>query len=110
MAPKTPSKNRPKTHTIIVARRGNFVVRPGKLNVRRRDKVRWKAIGTNAHIFFPNEELFGRSTLRVDAKRRSESLLVRVDASDRIYPYSVYCDRCNAFALGGSDPELIVGP
>jgi hypothetical protein len=110
MAPKTSSKNRPKTHTIIISRRGLFVVRPGKLSVRRRDKVKWKAVGTNVHIFFPCEELFGRSTLRVDAKKRSESLLIQVDAAERIYPYSVYCDKCNTFAVGGSDPELIVGP
>jgi hypothetical protein len=121
MAPKTLSQKRPKTHTIIVAQRSNFVVRPGKLDVSPGDRVRWKVIGTSVHIFFPSDELFGRSTLRVDAEKRSETLPVRDDAPEKIYPYSVYCDRANAFAQGGSvialtrtrsrsaaDPELIV--
>ena len=50
---------------IIIAKRGNFVVRPGRLVVRRGDTVIWLALGANAHIFIPKKELFERRILDV---------------------------------------------
>jgi len=96
-------------HKVIIAQSGNFVVRPGKLNVRKHDTVSWKAIGTDAHIFFPTGQPFGCRTVDVAAGTESSAQVVG-DVAQMIYPYSVFCDTPNAFAQGGSDPELIVGP
>ena len=97
-------------HKVIIAQTGgSFVVRQGKLNVRAGDTVSWKAIGTDAHIFFPTGQPLGCKTLDVAAGTESQALTVR-DVAQMIYPYSVFCDTPNAFAQGGSDPELIVGP
>ena len=97
-------------HKVIIAQTGgSFVVRQGKLNVREGDTVSWKAIGTDAHIFFPTGKPFGCKTIDVDDGTESaEKAVGRVDQG--IYPYSVFCETPNAFAQGGSDPELIVGP
>lgn len=96
-------------HKVIIAQSGNFVVRPGKLNVRMDDTVSWKAIGTDAHIFFPAGQPFGCKTIDVPAGTESAPKTVG-SVEHKIYPYSVFCDTPNAFAQGGSDPELIVGP
>ena len=96
-------------HKVIIAQSGNFVVRPGKLNVRRDDTVSWKAIGTKARIFFPTGQPLGCQTIDVDPGTESPAFPVG-NAPQMIYPYSVFCDTPNAFAQGGSDPELIVGP
>jgi len=113
---------RPTEHRIIIAQRGNFVVRPGNLNVRRGDTVTWISIGTAARIFFPDKRLFGpdRRVLDVcheddsakaadDTPVVSESLRVLDNAPFKVYSYSIFCDTPNTFAQGGSDPELIVG-
>ena len=55
----------PKIHRIIIAKHGNFVVRPGRLVVRRGDTVVWLALGANAHIFIPKKELFAERVLDV---------------------------------------------
>ena len=96
-------------HKVIIAQSGSFVVRQGKLNVRMDDTVSWKAIGTDAHIFFPTGQPFGCKTIDVAAGTESPAQVVG-KAPHGIYPYSVFCDTPNAFAQGGSDPELIVGP
>ena len=96
-------------HKVIIAQAGgSFVVRQGKLNVRKDDEVIWKAIGTDAHIFFPTGKPFGCKTIDVAAGTQSPAQVVK-DVPEGIYPYSVFCDTPNAFAQGGSDPELIVG-
>ena len=122
----------PKIHLIIVAKHGSFVVRPGRLVVRRGDAVIWLALGANAQIFIPKRELFERRVLDVADTTRdklrgfpdyiSDSDLQKLLADGvvngfvvpdnvpyGIYPYSIFCDTPNAFAQGGSDPELIVG-
>jgi hypothetical protein len=123
----------PKIHRIIIAQHGNFVVRPGRLVVRRGDTVVWLALGAKAHIFIPKKELFEGRVIDVpDAtdKLRDSSIPSNISDSDLqklrdygvvngfvvpndvpygVYPYSIFCDTPNAFAQGGSDPELIVG-
>jgi hypothetical protein len=114
----------PTDHRIIIAQRGNFVVRPGRLNVRRGDTVTWITIGTAARIFFPDKRLFGPDRRVLDVCREdesareatpddppvvSQSLKVLDDAPFKVYSYSIFCDTSNTFAQGGSDPELIVG-
>ena len=123
----------PTIHRIIIAQHGNFVVRPGRVVVRRGDTVVWLALGGKAHIFIPKKELFEGRVLDVpDAtdKLRDGSVPNNISDSDLqklrdygvvngfvvpdkvpygIYPYSIFCETPNAFAQGGSDPELIVG-
>ena len=121
----------PRMHRIIIAKHGSFVVRPGRLVVRRGDTVVWLALGANAHIFIPKKELFERRVLDVAdttdklrglpdyiSDRDLEKLLadgvvngfvVPGNVPYGVYPYSIFCDTPNAFAQGGSDPELIVG-
>ncbi len=117
---------------IIVARRGIFAIRPGRLVVRRGDAVIWLALGSNAQVFIPNRQLFPERILHVAdmEEENNEDLILPEDALDSelqtlfqrvngfvipdsvpygIYPYSIFCDTPNAFAEGGSDPELIVG-
>ena len=116
MEPTPQESCAPKTHRIIIAQKGNFVVRPGKLNVRRGDTVIWMAIGAKVSIFFPagifrpNEWLLGGRVVDVSNGGESPALVIRDDVEYNIYPYSAFCDKSNSFAQGGSDPELIVGP
>jgi hypothetical protein len=99
-------------YRIIISQRGKFVVRPGRLHVRRNDTIVWKAIGTDAHVLVPDPSLFG-GVQAINLAAGTESNPIEVSANacvDTIYPYSVFCDATGEFAQGDSDPELIVGP
>ena len=98
-------------HRIIISQRGKFVVRPGRLHVRRNDTIVWKAIGTDAHVLVPDQSLFGVQAINLTDGTASDPIAVSSDACvDKVYPYSVFCDATGEFAQGDSDPELIVGP
>jgi hypothetical protein len=98
------------THRIIIPKRGKFVVRPGRLHVKRNDTIVWKAIGTKAHVFVPDQSLFGVQAINLDDGIESEITVSSTACVDTVYPYSVFCDATGEFAQGDSDPELIVGP
>ena len=100
-------------YRIIISQRGKFVVRPGRLPVRRKDTIVWKAIGTSAHVLIPDSSLLvgGVQAINLAAGIDSKPVTVSTNADvDKVYPYSVFCDATGEFAQGDSDPELIVGP
>ncbi len=98
-------------HTLEIIPRGSCsadksVVVPGCHEVDISDSVTWEARDTDAILFFPDECLFGRHVLEINADER-QTLKVREQTSGR-YPYAIYCAKSGEFAEGGSHPVLIV--
>jgi plastocyanin len=92
---------------ILIAKSGKFKVTPGHFHVDPGDTIRWRALGTRAHIFFPKAGLFECRTVDLEPGEHRD-LVLNPKAEAGIYPYSVFCDEPNEFAEGGSDPELII--
>jgi hypothetical protein len=100
-------------YRIIISQRGKFVVRPGRLHIRKNDTIVWKAIGTDAHVLIPDQSLFvgGVQAINLTAGQDSSPFEVSPNACiDKVYAYAAFCDSTGEFAQGDSDPELIVGP
>jgi hypothetical protein len=102
---RKPTKTRPKKR----------VVRPGRLRVRRGDRVNFRATGTALTIWIPNsKELFGiGKRLVFDVKKGARSKSFKVAQTAKVgkeYPYAVYCKSDNEFAEARSVPIMIIDP
>lgn len=89
---------------------GVCVVDPETIPVRHSQNVRFRAIGTNAHIFNPNRDLSPVNHLVIP---RGETRLFPVSPSAKPgsqYPYIVYCEACglNCPGPGPDTPKMIV--
>ncbi len=98
---------------IVIDGHGCKVVPPSQ-PAHRGDSVTFKAGGTAAKLWFPDSELFpqlgpsGRLDLAMDEER---SLTVGLQAViGKRYHYGAFCVDGGAFAIGHSDPEIIIFP
>ena len=102
---RKPTKTRPKKR----------VVRPGRLRVRRGDRVSFRATDTSLTIWIPNcKELFGiGKRLVFDVKKGAGSKSFKVAQTAKVgkeYPYAIYCTGDNEFAEARSAPIIIIDP
>lgn len=110
-----------KPHMIQIRKRDHiqsgkpeFVASPGKMHVKKSEKIMFQAQGTNAVIFIPNANKFldtNESTLVIDASsgRQTHSFTLSDNPSSGAeFPYAIYCDGDNDFAEGGSTPRIII--
>lgn len=93
--------------TKQIVRQGNVCrVVPGHVSIKQQlDSVCWHATNTNATIWFPTGQPFGWTTRTVKRGARVTSGLARKEGT---FPYAVYCDSGKLYAVGNSDPEIIV--
>ena len=77
-------------------------------------EVTWITKETPVTVWFPDEKLFGKQQIHIDA-RSKRTLPVAGSAKPRDYPYVVYCEAWEgsvgsekAFAEGHSHPIIIV--
>ena len=79
---------------------------PGHVSIKqKRDSVHWRAVNVDAAIWFPTGEPFGWRTKTVKQGETVNSGKASVSGN---FPYAVYCAASAEFAVGGSDPEIIV--
>jgi hypothetical protein len=83
----------------------------------RGDSVRWvNNTGGDIIVFFPHAKVLGRSKGHFHHKvGKNESYTHEGKAARRTrgskpekYSYSIYCSATQRFAVGGSDPEMII--
>jgi len=85
-------------------------VTPGHLVVEPGDAITFMPVNTDVTLLFPlfdQEAYLPTEGIRVKA---AGQLSIPLDPvmPDGVYPYAVYCHANNSFAIGGSDPVIIV--
>lgn len=78
-----------------------------KVKARKRDKITWKAEGTEVFFQFMDEKLFGKFKTR-GKKNKKVTLTIRNNAKIGTYKYAVFCMEDSTFAVGNSPPEIII--
>ena len=81
------------------------------------DNIRWKnETGDDIHIFVPVDKKHGNGPLN-GGFNRSVPNNASADSGPPIhvtaptnYSYAIYCTATGVFAVGGSDPQIIVTP
>jgi len=95
--------------TILIVRYHDACrVLPPHKYVYKGDQITFRTIKTAATILIPNPQLFttGQQSINIDPGK--DVTLTVGDPGSGVYPYAVFCDATNDFALGGSSPDLIV--
>jgi plastocyanin len=85
-------------------------VDPGTLEVRSGETVEFaNATSAELRIFFARKDLFDVELVAVE-RGSSRKLLVtaKPPAGPVVYHYSVFCDETDSFAVGGSNPRIIL--
>ncbi len=81
------------------------------------DKLRWvNNTGDDIIVFFPHDNVLGNTTGHFHHKVPKNAAYAHPGAAARQtppgspepYSYVIYCAATNRFAVGGSDPEIIV--
>jgi len=81
------------------------------------DTVRWvNKTGGDVIVFFPHDNVLGNATAHFHHKIANGGSHAQPGGATRRtppgkpeqYSYSIYCMATNRFAVGGSDPEIIV--
>jgi hypothetical protein len=113
---------KPKPHRIIVdVDQCAGKVIPGRLFAYPGDKIRFEAVGSNVLILLPEIDHFDGALVEKGlVNERTRTAAVRIqegepawfdihpDARPGRYPYAVYCESIQAFAVGNSDPTVII--
>jgi hypothetical protein len=96
-------------YTILIVRYNNICrVLPAHQYVESGDTIKFRAIKTSATILSPTEDLFEGKQARMKI-RDGDEVRLRVGApGSGVYPYAVFCDATNDFAVGDSSPDLII--
>ena len=116
------NKVKSKTHKVIVyvdLTSGKVI--PGRLFAYQGDKIVFEAIGTDVLILLPkishfNRASFGEGLLNEITKTAAIRIpegepvefKIHPNAKPGRYPYAVYCESIQAFAVGNSDPTIII--
>ena len=91
------------------------VADPGKISAG--DTVRWSnQTGDDIIVFFPHDNVLGNSTKHFFHKIGDKSSHHHTGSATKKnsagpperYPYAIYCVATGRFAVGGSDPEMII--
>jgi len=82
-------------------------VEPGAAIVAKADTLAWEAYDTDAWVIFSEDGCpFASSKIFVQSGKISGTLIVTGEPGK--YPYSVYLIQKNSFAMGNSDPIIII--
>ena len=96
-------------YTILIVRYNNECrVLPAHQYVQKGDRITFRTFGTPATILIPNGRLFEQGERVVEIAAGEDAELTVNGPGSGVYPYSVFCDATNDFAVGDSSPDLIV--
>lgn len=103
-----------KTVSVAVVRRGNdCVVVPPSVVLEQGDSIRWVNVtGSPATVLFPHANVFGANAFSARMDNTNNNKHAPANPAGNVtqqFPYRIFCEATNAFALGNSDPEIIVG-
>jgi hypothetical protein len=116
------NKAKSKTYKVIVyVDQTSGKVIPGRLFAYPGDKIVFEAIGTDVLVLLPKISHFekisfnkglldkgvGAGAIKI---REGKPILfeISLNAKPGRYPYAVYCEKIRAFAVGNSDPTVII--
>ncbi len=88
-------------------------VDPSVLHVRSGETVDFANVTEkDVRIFFPKRGLFGTDLEDVKSGAKTRPLTVLPPKPDKpvTYHYAVFCDETDSFAVGGSNPKIILLP
>jgi len=78
-----------------------------KIKVKRKDKVVWTAMGTDAYFHFIDDKLIGQNDAKVRKDKQFKATIADSVATGTYY-YAVFCMADSEFATGDSPPVIIV--
>ena len=79
----------------------------GETKAKKGQNVTWHAHGSDVHIQFMDDKLFGPWT-KVVPEGKSRTLGVGNNAQQDANPYAVFCIADKKYAEGGSPPRIII--
>ena len=99
----------------IVKKQSECFIEPPHTSASRREEVKFRAVNIAAGkviINFPGFYPFTGNAEPIILDKNTPVVKEIIDSEDvyGTHPFSAYCEECNAFAVGGSFGELIVGP
>jgi hypothetical protein len=106
-------------HRIMIYCGREPKVRPGRKEVSPADKVAFEARGSEAEVFFPppprwpfreDWQIIHVAREGVVEPKRIEFIVKEIKTATDLeeFPYAVYCADANSFAVGESDPIIII--
>ena len=114
-------KREPQCHDVTICLAGNSGhVHPGAVVVHPGDHITFAAIDTEVYLYLPDIGTFRqREGTRVELTPDQAINVIYVpmqgtrvfevtDAPIGRYPYGAFCKEVNAFAVGNSDPTIII--
>ncbi|MGA2261477.1 MAG: hypothetical protein ABSH28_08575 [Acidobacteriota bacterium] len=115
-------KRKATSHKVIVyADRSSGKVIPGSVFAYPGDEIVFEAIGTDVLVLLPKISHFERISFikgLMDKQVGAGAIKIRegkptlfeisLNAKPGRYPYAVYCEKIRAFAVGNSDPTIII--
>jgi hypothetical protein len=78
-----------------------------KVKAKKKDKITWRAEGTDVFFQFMSEDLFGK--FKDKSKNKKLTLTITENAELGVHKYAVFCLADSQFATGGSPPEIDIG-
>ncbi|HEY3128843.1 MAG TPA: hypothetical protein VGL91_05255 [Acidobacteriota bacterium] len=98
-------------HDVVIFPKGSdCTVEPAHLAVNEDDFITFFAIGTDITLFFPEPDIF--NPRQVDPVRiksgKNKKLKIKASAQRGVHSYGVHCEETSSFALGNSDPDIII--
>jgi len=97
-----------KTADVSIERDGDLCrVRPGETEVGVGDEIRFQNLTDKAvTILFSEEKLFQQGKIKITSGKNMEMAVQQMELGR--YPYAVYCECINDFALASSMPIIII--
>jgi hypothetical protein len=102
--------NSSETHRVVIDYGKRFCeVEPGDLPVKNGDKVEFfNDTGMGIVLFFGNPALFGVPSVPLKPRDTFGPAPLGPLPAKKSFQYAVYCERTASFAVGGSNPRIIV--
>ncbi|HEV8132488.1 MAG TPA: hypothetical protein VGQ81_14665 [Acidobacteriota bacterium] len=95
---------------LIFPKGADCTVEPAHRPVKGGDCINFHPIRTDAMLFFPDPNIFDPPQVdSVEVKNGEHARLkIKNGAKKGVYSYGVHCKSTTSFALGASDPDIIV--
>ena len=71
------------------------------------DAIIFRAVNTQAYVFIPEEEIFGKQTIDL-VKKDEESIKIKKNAPKGVHYFAVWCKDIGKFGEANSHPSIII--
>ena len=93
---------------VIFSDNGISRVVPDHRVADKREEITFMTINTAATIMIPNAGRFEDGSNVAHIPEGGRAVFIVDDTNPGVYPYAVFCEETNNFAVGNSSPDLIV--